>query len=55
MLKGEFPTGGLEGIIPTIYPENITLFIELSQLGNSRDQLYVHYLNEMPEVSFLYF
>lgn len=54
MQKGDFPVKGLEennDILPIIRPENISLFIELSQLGNSKNKdLFVHYLNQSAEV-----
>lgn len=53
MLNGNFPVEGLEpnnGILPFIKPEHIELFIELSQLGNSFNNVYVHYLNEQKVV-----
>lgn len=52
MKRGEFPTDlpPNNNILPTIYPENITLFIELSQLapGNAT---YAHYLTDSDLVS----
>ncbi|KAJ8921173.1 hypothetical protein NQ315_013645 [Exocentrus adspersus] len=54
MENGNFPVKGLSddnNILPVIRPENISLFIELSQLGNSKDNnLYVHYLKSNAEV-----
>lgn len=57
MMNGDFPVQGLgpkSNILPLIKPENITLYIELSQLGNTNDEkLYVHYLKEHSMVSML--
>uniref|UniRef100_V5GWG1 Nicastrin n=1 Tax=Anoplophora glabripennis TaxID=217634 RepID=V5GWG1_ANOGL len=56
MERGNFPIKGLEdnnNILPIIRPENISLFIELSQLGNSRD-LFVHYLKPTTEIESFY-
>lgn len=53
MQKGDFPVKGLEennNILPIIRPENISLFIELSQLGNSKNKVFVHYLNQSAEI-----
>ncbi|KAG5888388.1 hypothetical protein JTB14_035694 [Gonioctena quinquepunctata] len=49
MLKGDFPVKGLErgnDILPIIRPESVSLFIELSQLGKAKNELFVHYLND---------
>ncbi|KAJ8967043.1 hypothetical protein NQ314_003160 [Rhamnusium bicolor] len=55
MQRGDFPVKGLgdnNDILPIIRPEDIGLFIELSQLGNSKDEnnLFVHYLKDNAEV-----
>ncbi|VEN39545.1 unnamed protein product [Callosobruchus maculatus] len=53
MLKGDFPVKGLDetnSILPIIRPDDIELFIELSQLGNNRDELYMHYLQNRTEI-----
>uniref|UniRef100_A0AAR5Q431 Nicastrin n=1 Tax=Dendroctonus ponderosae TaxID=77166 RepID=A0AAR5Q431_DENPD len=46
MERGHFPTDlpPNNPILPTIYPENVTLFIELSQLGVG-EATYAHYLS----------
>lgn len=59
MRKGNFPIKDLgenNNIIPIIKPGDISLFIELSQLGNSRDRnLFVHYLKQSTEVNWNYY
>lgn len=52
MKRGEFPTDlpPNNNILPTIYPENITLFIELSQLAPG-DATYAYYLRDSNLVS----
>ncbi|CAH1153337.1 unnamed protein product [Phaedon cochleariae] len=52
MLKGYFPLKGAaeDNILPVIRPENVSLFIEVSQLGNSKDRLFVHHLTKGNEV-----
>lgn len=59
MLNGSFPVEGLEpnnSILPLIKPDDIKFYIEISQLGNDREQIYIHYLKEQNIVGipFLY-
>lgn len=54
MLNGNFPVEGLEpnnNILPLIKPTDIKLFIEISQLGNNRENIYIHHLNPETMVS----
>ncbi|CAH1118578.1 unnamed protein product [Phaedon cochleariae] len=54
MLKGDFPMKNSD-VLPKIHPDNVSLFIELSQLGNSKEnQLFVHYWNESKEIRSFY-
>lgn len=56
MLNGDFPVDGLgpnSNILPLIKPKDIKLFIEISQLGNNKKNLYIHYLKEQSMVSML--
>ncbi|CAH1110152.1 unnamed protein product [Psylliodes chrysocephalus] len=48
MLNGNFPIPNANDtdILPAIGPEDIDLFVEISQLGNINQKLYVHYLND---------
>ncbi|CAH2015980.1 unnamed protein product [Acanthoscelides obtectus] len=57
MLNGYFPVKGLHetnDILPIIRPDDIELFIELSQLGNNMDKLYVHYLQNSTQIDSFY-
>ncbi|KAJ8954167.1 hypothetical protein NQ318_005761 [Aromia moschata] len=58
MQRSDFPVRGLKPdneFLPVIRPENISLFIELSQLGNAQNEkIFVHYLKEKTEISNFY-
>lgn len=54
MLNGNFPVESLElnnNILPIIKPDDIELYIELNQLGNDREKIYIHHLNTEPMVN----
>lgn len=49
MLNDDFPVDGLgpnNNILPLIKPADIKLYVELSQMGNYKNNLYIHYLKE---------
>ncbi|KAJ8985191.1 hypothetical protein NQ317_018220 [Molorchus minor] len=58
MQQGDFPVKGLKNdnnILPVIRPDDISLFVELSQLGNSQGgNLYVHYYKNSAEITRFY-
>nr|XP_023018628.1 nicastrin [Leptinotarsa decemlineata] len=57
MLRGDFPIRGVSeanDILPIIHPENISLYIELSQMGNTNNDLFVHYLVDNEEINEFY-
>lgn len=56
MLNDDFPVDGLgpnNNILPVIKPADVKLYIEISQLGNNKNNLYIHYLKEQFMVSVL--